>query len=103
MEHLDRLNAPIRLPSNIALVMRITYPCTAIHFRQGSKYQWLVRETTISGGGGSEAIRLTAIAKESRKIQRVKAMIVLFVMPYLIAISGMPGAIMEDARGEQNV
>ena len=55
------------------------------------------------GCRASEAIRLTAIAKESRKIQRVKAVTVLFVIPYLMAISGMPGAIIEDAKGEQNV
>jgi hypothetical protein len=48
-------------------------------------------------------MELTAIAKDSRKIQRVRAITVLFVIPYLMAISGMPGAIMDDARGEQNV
>lgn len=48
-------------------------------------------------------MELTAIAKDSRKMQRVRAITVLFVIPYLMAISGMPGAIMDDARGEQNV
>jgi hypothetical protein len=44
-------------------------------------------------------MRLTAIAKDNRKMERVIAMIVSFVMPYLIAICGRPGAMMLDPKG----
>lgn len=43
------------------------------------------------------------IAKESKKILSVIASIVSLVIPYLIATSGKPGAIMEDANGDTNV
>lgn len=43
------------------------------------------------------------MAKERRKMLRVNAMIVVFVMSYFKAMSGRPGAIMELARGLTNV
>jgi hypothetical protein len=43
------------------------------------------------------------MAKDRRKMLRVNARIVGFVMPYFEARSGRPGAIMELARGVTNV
>ena len=45
----------------------------------------------------------TPIAKASKKIERVNAMIVGLVILYICATSGRPGAIMELAKGETNV
>jgi len=45
----------------------------------------------------------TAMAKASRNILKVKAMIVGLCMLYLCPISGKPGAIVELASGETNV
>ena len=43
------------------------------------------------------------MAKETRNILKVKATTVGFVIPYLIATSGRPGAIIALASGETNV
>ena len=48
-------------------------------------------------------IRPTPIATASRNILKVKARIVGFVIWYLIATSGKPGAIIELASGDTNV
>jgi hypothetical protein len=45
----------------------------------------------------------TVIANESKKMLSVNATTVAFVMSYLIAISGKPGAIIELHRGGINV
>lgn len=43
------------------------------------------------------------MAKESKKMDSVIATMVELVIPYLRAISGRPGAIIELARGETKV
>ena len=43
------------------------------------------------------------MAKESRKIDSVRARVVSFVMPYTFPISGKPGAIIELASGGTKV
>ena len=45
----------------------------------------------------------TPIAKETRNILKVKLTTVGSVIPYLVATSGRPGAIIELPSGETNV
>lgn len=52
---------------------------------------------------GSLNAVLTAMANESKKMQSVRAMTVLLVMPYFMATSGIPGAIIDEAKGETKV
>jgi hypothetical protein len=48
-------------------------------------------------------ITRTPMAKETRNILKVKPTIVGLVIPYLVATSGKPGAIIELLSGETNV
>ena len=45
-------------------------------------------------------MKLTANAKDNTNMLSVKAIMVEFVIPYLMAIAGIPGAIMELERGD---